>query len=188
MIRLRGLCGTGAVLLCLGISGCDDSSSSPTETPTSAPTAPPPMVVLEANFTLDVNFVTFGPFDISSTGTIDALVNYMFADSLVAVWLARGQCSFDMFMADQCNYVATSFDDPPSTSPSGSTWVSATRVSATNQPAGTYTLIISNGGPQSETFAVQVVFTDQAGVASRPGGSDLSSSDTRRWTAPARRF
>ena len=161
MAKLRGLCGTGAVLLCLGISGCERSGSSPTVTPilAPAPTAPPPTVVLEANFTLDVNFVTFGPFDISSTGTLDALVNYIFADTLVAVWLARGECTFELFSADQCNYVATSFDDPPPRSPPGGMG-SATTVSATNQPAGTYTLIISNGGPQSETFAVQVVLTE----------------------------
>lgn len=178
LTMLRGLCGTGAVLLCLGISGCGgDSSPTATPTPTPAPTPPPPTVVLQENIALDVGFFFGWFFDISSTGTIDATVNYTFDDSMVAVWVATGECGPDAFFADQCDYVATSFDGPK-----------PRRVSATSQPAGAYSLIIANFGPQAESFALQVVFTAQAGAASRTGGSDLSSRDARRWTAPTRRF
>jgi hypothetical protein len=116
-------------------------------------------------------------FDISSTGTINARVNYTFADSLVDVWLARGECTSEMFSADQCNYVATSSDDPPATGG----MASETTLFATNQPAGTYTLIISNGGPDEEMFAVQVILIAQASATSRTGGSDLSSRHTGHW-------
>ena len=180
MARLGGLFGTGAaVLLCLGISGCGGSDSSPTvtPTPTPAPTPPPPEVVLAGNFELDVNFVTGGLFEISSTGTIDVTVDYTFADSILLTYIAKGNCTFELFNADQCNYVATSFTGPD-----------PRILSATNQSAGAYTHIVWNLGPHRERFATQVIFPPQAGAASRPIGSDISSRRTGEWTAPARRF
>lgn len=177
MAKLGGLSSAGAVILCVGISSCGGSDSGPTVAPTPAPTPPPPEVVLDGNFPLDANFVIGGFFDLSSTGTIDATVDYTFADTMLALFIATGECTFELFAADQCNYIATSFAGPkPRT------------VSATNQPAGRYTLVIWNLGPQSESFAVQVVFTAQAGAASRAGGRDLSPSGMPRWPAPARRF
>jgi hypothetical protein len=121
--------------------------------------------VAQDNFQLDAGSVVGRLFEISSTGTIDALVNYTFTDSEVDVWLARGACTFELFSADQCVHVATSFDDPSPRSPTPGGMGSATAVFATNQPAGTYTLIISNGGPDNETFAVQILFIAQASAA-----------------------
>ena len=171
MTKLRGLYGTGVVLLCLGISGCgSDKIVNPPDF-----NAPPPEVVLDATFPMDVNVGAGGLFDISSTGTIDATVDYTFADNMLVLYIASGECTGDMWAADQCEYVAASFDGPkPRT------------LSATNQPAGAYTLVILNRGPQAESFAVQVVFTAQPGAASRTGGSNLSSS--RRWPAPVQKF
>jgi hypothetical protein len=93
-------------------------------------------------------------FDITGTGTIDATVDYTYADTLMFIWLAKGRCTSDQFEADQCQYVATSF-----------TGGKPRKVSASGQAAGTYTLILGSLGPKDESVSYQVVFTQTTASA-----------------------
>ena len=144
---------TGLVLM----SACGGGGGTgPTTTPTTTlPPPPPPQVVLEGSFNLPVDFVTGGYFTTDRAGTIVATVDYTFATSRILVWIARGQCTFEQFSAEQCTYAATSFAGPDPRS-----------VSVTGAAAGTYTLIVANSGPVDEAFSVQVVLTPSAASAS----------------------
>jgi len=175
MTKLHGLRGAAAALLCIGIGGCGGSDTITTPRTPPPPTPPPPTVAVQENWDLDVDFAFGWYFNISSTGTIEATADYTFADTTLVVYIASGECTGEMWVADQCEYVASSFDGPK-----------PRMVSATRQPAGRYTVIVWNLGPQSESGVIQVVFTAQPGAASRTGGSDLSS--LRPWPAPAQKF
>jgi hypothetical protein len=172
----RGLLALFAVSLGLGLVSCGgDGSPTVTPAPTPVPTPPPPTVVLQESWQLDANFVDGFYFDIGSTGTIDATVDYTHDDTLLVVYVATGTCTFNMFIADQCEFVATSLDGPrPRT------------VSATNQRAGTYTIIVWNVGPHSESGVIQVVFAAQAAATTQPATRQRHHDGVRVW-GPTRR-
>ena len=147
------LAATGLMLM--SACGGGGSTGPTTTTTTTLPPPPAPRVVLEGSFALPVEFVTGGYFTTDRAGTIVATVDYTFATSQIVVWIARGECTFEQFSADQCTYAATSFagGDPRV-------------VSVTGAAAGTYTLIVFNAGPADEAFSVQVVLTPSAASAS----------------------
>jgi hypothetical protein len=151
------------------LSGCGGESTTPTVVTTPPPTPPPPRVVLQGNRNLDVNFAFGEYFTTDRAGTLEAIVDHTFANSLILVWIARDQCTAELFDAEQCNYAATSF--------AGS---KPRRVSFTGAAAGTYTLIVGNGGPQAEAVSYQVVLTPSASSASTRTGESLPTSQ-RGW-------
>jgi hypothetical protein len=133
--------------------------------------------VLQENWQLDVAYANGWYFDIGSTGTIDATVDYTFPDTLLVVYVAVGTCTGEMWVADQCEYAATSLEGPK-----------PRKVSATNQQAGQYTIVVWNLGPQSESGVIQIVFTAQLGATSRTYRTELSSRYAGHWATPAQRF
>jgi len=84
---------------------------------------------------------------------------------VIIVWVARGDCTAEQFEAEQCTYAATSF-----------TGGKPRKVSVTGAPAGTYTLIVGNLGPDDDSIAFQVVLTPTASsgvgasIRQAPGG------------------
>lgn len=146
---------------------CGSSTSGPSTTtpPPTQPTPLPPELVLEGNFNLPVDFLIRGFFTTTRTGTIVATVDYTFANSQIAVWIARGQCSFEQFVNDECTIAATSLGgaDPRV-------------VTHTGAVASPYTIIIYNGGPAEEAFSVQVIHTPSATSASTAAGVASPSS------------
>ncbi len=159
MAQPNRIASSGAVLALVCLSGCGggDSSVTSSSTPTTTrPTPRPPEVVLQAGFALPSDYIAGAYFDISATGTIEATVDYTFADTTLLVWLAKGTCTGDQFEADQCVWVATSF--------AGS---KPRKVSATNQPAGRYTLVVGNASEKDESLSVQVMFTAAASAAAQ---------------------
>ncbi len=87
-------------------------------------------------------------------------MDWTFAANDVDIFIARGNCSFDQFVTEQCA-IATS---------ATSTTTKPERARLANQPAGTYTVVVANFGPGDESIAYQVVFT--------PGTSASSSADS----------
>lgn len=152
------------------LSGCGGDSTTPTVVSTPAPTPPPPQTVLQGSQSLDVDFAFGQSFTTDRAGTLEAVIDYTFANSLILVWIARGQCTAEQFSAEQCNYGATSFAG-----------AKPRRVSLTGATAGTYTLIVGNGGPQAESLSYQVVLTPSASAASTRTGESLPAG-TRGWS------
>jgi hypothetical protein len=151
---------TGLFVLAAGalvLAGCgDDRNPVAVASPTPPPTPPPPRALLQNGGALRNGFARGDFFTSDRAGTLDATVDYTFANSSIVVWIARGQCTQAQFGANSCEYAATSFAG-----------AKPRRVSVTNAPAATYTLIVGNLGPQDESVAFQVVLTPSAAGATR---------------------
>jgi hypothetical protein len=173
--RPRGVHTLAAAAALSLLSACGSSTTSTTVTPpTTLATPPPPSVVAQGSVAIPLDFVAGTFFATDRAGTLDATVDYTFADSRMVVWIARGRCTADQFGAEQCDFAATSFTGPK-----------PRRVSVTGAAPGNYTLIIGNGGPRDESISMQVVLTPT--VAAAPVRSESASSLAPvSWTAPMR--
>ena len=145
------------VAVCLLPACGGDSGSGPTPVPTPAPTPAPPQVVLAGNRALPAGSATGAAFNTDRTGTIEATVDYTFASSDIVVLIARGNCTADLFLADQCVYAATSLSGPK-----------PRVVTVPGAAAGTYTLIVGNLGAVDEAIATQVLLRPGAAGAAPP--------------------
>jgi hypothetical protein len=99
-------------------------------------------------------------FDTSAAGTIEATVDYTYADTILGVWVANGRCTGEQFEAQQCQLLASSFSGGK-----------PRKLSLATQAAGSYTLIAGNAGPRDESVSFQVVFTRSATAGSPPAAS-----------------
>ena len=88
-------------------------------------------------------------FTTSGTGTVEVTVNWTFSSNAIGFGVYQGSCSFNSWYADACNQVAirTLTNAKPAT------------LTQSNLPAGTYTLMIANGGPGAESGTYQIFLT-----------------------------
>jgi hypothetical protein len=121
------------------------------------------VVAQGSGVSLPVEYALLAYFDIMATGTLEATVDYTYADTLMLVWLAKGRCTPEAFLAEQCPYAATSLSGGK-----------PRKVSASGQTAGTYPLIFGNLGPRDESVSYQVVFTQTTA-----GGAPAASARGR---------
>ena len=165
VIQRTSILAAGATLaLILAACGSKDTGcgSNPTgpgcpTSPTPPPATPRPAVVIDrGEGSLPVLTVLLRPVSTTETGAFDATVDWTFAANDVDVFLARGNCSFEQFVQDQCAIAAGSM----------STTAKPERIRLANQPAGTYTLGVVNFGPGDESVAYQLVFTPGTAAAS----------------------
>ncbi len=146
------------------LAACGSSTpSQPTPTPTPAPT---PQVLAQGGDTLKANEVGLLPITTARTGALEVTVDWTFAANDIDVALARGSCSFDQFVAQQCTVAAIS----------ASTTAKPEKIRADNAAAGTYTLFIENTGPGNESISFQVVLTPSATGAAPPSASSLGAT------------
>jgi hypothetical protein len=166
--------------IAIGLSGCDDhnpcSNPAATCTPPASPSPPAAVktVVKEASIgSLPVDFVAGQYFSTSATGTIDVTVDWTFAENTVHVWLAKGQCTFEQFEADTCQYATQSLVFRPK----------PRILSVPAAAAGTYTLIVANWGPKDESLSYQIVLTSASGASasSMRSESDGPAGFLRAW-------
>ena len=163
------------VTIAIGLSACDGKGpcgSNPAAICTPPPPTPPPApvktVVTEASIaSLPLNYVAGRYFSTSATGTIDVTVDWTFAEDTVHVWLAKGQCTFEQFEADTCQYATQSLASRPK----------PRILSVPAATAGMYTLIVANWGPKDESLSYQIVLTSvsgasAAGVRGEPKGTE----------------
>jgi len=151
------------------LAACGGSSpSTPTPTPTPVPTPPPPEVVANGSGgPLPAESIgQLPPFTTTRAGALDATVDWTHATSDLDVYLVRGNCSGEQFLADQCTMVAFS----------ESTTAKPEKVHADNAAAGTYTLFILNAGKSEERISFQVVLTPSATGAAPPSASSLGAA------------
>ena len=119
---------------------------------------PPPLktVIKEASISsLPVDYVAGQYFSTPATGTVDVTVDWTFAENTVHVWLAKGQCTFEQFEADTCQYMTQSLVSRPK----------PRILSMSAAAAGTYTLIVANWGPKDESLSYQIVLTSVSGAS-----------------------
>jgi hypothetical protein len=145
----RGLVAVGCLAV-VGLGGCGGGGGAPpTTTPAATPVPPPqPTVVRSDTVEIEEDFVFFWYFYSGQRGTIEATVEYTHNDADLTAWIAAGECEPDPFFAGECNLLVGSRQGPNPRS-----------VSAGVQPEGTYTLIVRNLGPHTETVSIRVYVT-----------------------------
>ncbi len=165
-LRLRGLApALGAVLALAACGGASDPSPQPSLTPTPAPVK---AVLMEASInSLPVDYVAGRYFTTSRTGTIDVTVDWTFPEDTIFVWVAKGQCTFEQFDAETCQYATESLATRPK----------PRLLSVPSAPAGTYTLIVGNLGPRDESVAFQVVQTSVSGASLSSSRGEVGPAD-----------
>jgi hypothetical protein len=164
--RKRGLAIAGGLLLAVGLFACGDGGNDCSKNPagpgcvpptTTLPPLPPPSVVSTGQGTLEVDFVgRAAPFTTTLTGTLDATVEWTFATNDLDVFLARGDCTPQQFIDNQCNIAAFSLSDT----------AKPEKVRLAGAAPGVYTLLVGNSGPENESLSWQVVLTPTASSAS----------------------
>jgi len=167
------------VAAALVLPSCGDKCSNPTTpgcipSPAPTPAAAVKTVVKEASIgSLPVDYVAGRYFSTSATGTIDVTVDWTFAENTVHVWLAKGQCSFEEFEADTCQYATQSLVSRPK----------PRILSVPAAAAGTYTLIVANWGPKDESLSYQIVLTSASGASASSirSESDGPAGFLRAW-------
>ena len=82
-------------------------------------------------------------------GDIEAIVNWTFPTNDLDIGIARGSCTCALLSMNACTEIASS----------ESTTAKPERVTALNQPAGAYTLVIANFGARSDSGSYQVILT-----------------------------
>jgi len=161
MTHHTSLTGMAAALIVL--SACSGSNPA---APSSGSSAPSTRTVVEGNDSLSVGFARATFFSIDRAGTLEATVDYTSASSQIAVWIARGKCTFEQFDAEQCSFAALSMSgDKPR------------RVTATGVEKGDYTLITGNFGPIEERVSFRVVLTSASTMFSDSQAAPAPTTD-----------
>jgi hypothetical protein len=85
----------------MGLAACGGNTpTGVTPTPTPPPTPPPPAVVAQGNgYRLPVLNLGDIAFSTTSTGTVEAVVDWTFASNDVDVYITRS-CTFEQFIAE----------------------------------------------------------------------------------------
>jgi hypothetical protein len=129
-------------------------------------------VVASGHTNISAHFARGQYFTTDRAGTLDATIDYTFAESAIVVWIARGRCAPEQFGAGGCDFAATSFaGEKPR------------RVSITSAAAGQYTIVVGNGGPKDEAISYQVVLTPSVAAAS-VGAAGAPATALESWTLP----
>lgn len=160
-----------ALALALVLPACGGGSSSPTQVTVPPPPTPQPIVrstVVQSGGSLPVDNLGRVAFTTSASGTLEVTVDWTFASNYIVVYVARGNCSFDQFVADQCPIATLS-----------ETMTPKPRVlTVSGAAAGSYTVFVGNVGPTDESVAVQVVLITGPGFSAVPQ-SAMSTSPSQ---------
>lgn len=137
------------VVLTVALPGCGGGGGG-SSSPSTVPPAPVRRQIANFNFALAELFdLARGEFTTTATGTLEAQCDWTFPSNDIDIGIYRGSCSFSQIIADQCNTLVESI----------SATAKPERVSATNVPAGLYTLIIASLGNTQESGNCQVFLT-----------------------------
>lgn len=149
--------------------GCTANPAAPEcqPSPSPSPTPRPPVILDSGDGQLPAFFVYMRDVATTESGTFDITVDWTFPTNDVDVALIRGRCSFEELIADQCVFIdmTTSVTRKPE------------RLRIANQPAGQYTVLLANFGPEDESVAYQVVFTPGTSAASVSRGTTIVRPD-----------
>ncbi|HUG55421.1 MAG TPA: hypothetical protein VMR21_17580 [Vicinamibacteria bacterium] len=166
MSRMIGLSTVWVAMSLLAACGGSGGTTAPS-TPVAAPPPPAPVrtIVSQGSGSVEAHVLGSIPFTTTSSGTLDFTVDWTSPQSLIAVYVARGACEFDQFLAGACDLLLRS-----------ETMVPKPKVlQIPSAAAGSYVLLIGNPGDEDESVSFQI------GLTSTPGAAATSGED-----APAR--
>jgi hypothetical protein len=106
-----------------------------------------PLTALNQGRLCDI--LAFVPVTTPATGTLDAAVDWTYGSNDIDLHLERGECTCDQALADACQDVASA----------ESTTAKPEKLTVPNSPAGRYTLVIVNTGPERESMSYEVGLT-----------------------------
>jgi hypothetical protein len=159
----------GAIVALSACGGPTAPSSDPSPTP--SPTAVQTVVMQASIDSLPVDYVAGQYFSTSAAGTLDVTVDWTFTEDTLYVWLAKGQCTFEQFGSDACEYLTQSLAPRPKPGV----------LSVPGLAAGPYTLIVGNLGPRDESVSYQVVLTSTGAVRRTNAASGESRGFLQAW-------
>ncbi len=134
-----------AALLVLPFAACGGGGGTTNSTP-----VPQRRQIAAFNFTAAELFdLARGEFTTSATGTLEAQCDWTFASNDIDIGVYRGSCSFSQFLNLQCGVLVESTSQT----------AKPERVTSSNVPAGTYTLMIVSIGNTNESGNCQVFLT-----------------------------
>jgi hypothetical protein len=170
MKSIRNTLAPAAGLALVLMLGACDSEPKCTENPTGpgCPVSPPPptpelpRVIDRGEGMLPAFVALMRPLATTQSGSIEAIVDWTYATNDLDVLLARGTCTLPQLQAAQCAIAAAA----------SGTGTKHEQVRLANQPAGTYTFILLNFGPDDESVSYQVVFTPGTSAASAARGPE----------------
>jgi len=153
-----------ATLTSVGLAACGGNSGPTTPTAVPAVVAPPPPVT---TVIAQGTFAGLGtgsgwvsqPLSTTSAGRLEVTVDWTFARTDLDVYVLRGTsatCTPAQFNAHQCDFAG--FSESTTSKPE--------RVTVANAPAGTYTILVINWGPDQESFSYQAALTTGGTAAS----------------------
>ncbi len=151
IMRTRSLAAFG-LLLALAACGSDNPSTPPSTVPPTTTTTQPAAAVLVQD-TAQVPKGQFYTVDVTTTraGRIDVTVDWQFSNSAIDVFLSNSRCSRTDYENDACTFLTKSLSFEDHSKPR--------TLTASGVAAGTYTLVIENGGPNEETLPYRVSLT-----------------------------
>lgn len=153
--------------LALSWSGCGGSSpSSPTSAAVPTPVPCTRTTILQGSGPLPANTAGFDSFTTTALGRLDVTLDWTFADSPMALFVARQPCEWDQFRAGTCSMLLQLYSPPK-----------PLKGTIDNLPAGTYRLVIGNGRSEPESVSIQMVL-------SSPGCPAASSAASQAEHAP----
>jgi hypothetical protein len=154
-----------AVVLAVALAGC---GSPERPTPLASPSvaaAPVRAVIAEGSDTIEAHILYMIPLSPTRAGTLDFTVDWTSAGNRIAVYLARGRCEFEQFIASQCNVVLSSETAGPKPKV----------LQVPGIAAGDFTFMVGNPGDNDESFSYQVGLTSTPGAAAAGASSDRAS-------------
>lgn len=166
-----------AVVLAVALAACGSPEKpTPLSSPVSVPPAPVRAVIAEGSDTLGAHILYMIPLSPTRGGSLDFTVDWTSAGNRIAVYVARGRCEFEQFLASQCNLLLSSETAGPKPKV----------LQVPGIAAGDFTFMVGNPGDNDESFSYQVGLTSTPGAAGAASTGRASPQLLRRYGAVSR--
>lgn len=159
----RWAAGPLLAVLALGCGG--RSNTAPSTLPTPTPPVCSQTLIGEGAGSIPALALGTAAFTTPSTGRLDVILDWTFADSLIGLYVVRGSCTVDQFNARACDFVLRSEPSP----------AKPRRVSVSNLPAGAYSQLVANFSEKDESLSTQIFLRSEACPPLATNGEDVAA-------------
>jgi hypothetical protein len=151
-----------SVAFVLAACGGGGNPTGPSATPTPTTASCTQSVVLQQSGGVPLNNAVITPFTTTTSGRIDAVLDWTFADSFMGLAVHRGTCTVEQYAAGGCDLVI-GLASPPK----------PLKGSSAILPAGTYGLIVANASLVNESYSGTVTLSGAGcpAITSRSGAA-----------------